>query len=367
MVKALLLTAHIGDGHHQVAHALREAYRERGVSTAILDIYRETSPRVAHFNEWTYEWTTRFAPQMYGVSYRATAHFGPDHAFWKVLSSLSRQMVLRQVQEQRPDIVLQLFPDHALASISEDEGRPYIGVVITDFTVHGRWFHHNVDTYFIAHASLAEGMRQFLQPGQELVVSGIPIRQQFLSCHIGEGVGGRRPYILYATGGRGVFPHLLSVLQRSRRLFPQHAVYVMCGRNRKMRQQVERWAQSWPHIHALPFIDNVADWLQGADFAVVKSGGVTVSECLASACPMLIYRPQPGQEMDNAEFLVRHGAAKAVNSTTELVRALRTLRHSTTRAAMQAACLSLARPDAAAAVVEHTLQQVQARRSVVHR
>ncbi|MCL6633356.1 MAG: galactosyldiacylglycerol synthase [Alicyclobacillus herbarius] len=363
-MKALLLTAHIGDGHHQVARALHDAFTARGVETVVLDIYRETSPRIAKLNERTYEWTTRFAPHMYGMSYRVTARFGPDHTFWKMLSAFSRQMVLQQLEEQKPDIVLQLFPDHALASLSASRWRPYIGEVITDFTVHGRWFHHNIDTYFIANASLAGGMEEFLQPGQELVVSGIPIRQQFLFCRTQSRLRAERPYILYATGGRGVFPHLLTALRWTGRLFPNHAVYVMCGRNSKMYQQVARWSEEWPHIHPLPFVEHVADWLQGADFAVVKSGGVTVSECLASTCPMLIFRPQPGQESDNAEFLSRHGAAKAVASPAEFVRALRVLRQPGTREQMRAACQRLARPDAAWAVVEHALQQAERKRAM---
>jgi processive 1,2-diacylglycerol beta-glucosyltransferase len=361
MLRALLLTAHIGDGHHQVARALYEAFQARGVETTVLDIYRESSPRIAQLNERTYEWTTRFAPQMYGVSYRATARFGPDHAFWRVLSVFSRQMVRRHIEALNPDIVLQLFPDHALASLERRTNRPYIGEVITDFTVHGRWFHHNIDTYFIADDSLTAETRRFLQAGQELIVSGIPVRRQFTACRLESG-SVQQPYILFATGGRGVFPNLLTALRWTGQMFPDHAVYVMCGRNQRMRAQVERWAEDWPYIRALPFVEDVASWLQRASFAVIKSGGVTVAECLAALCPMLIYRPQPGQEMDNARLVAAFGAGRLANSTSEFVRALRVLRHPSTRESMRQACQQLARPGAADVVVDHALARVTTER-----
>jgi processive 1,2-diacylglycerol beta-glucosyltransferase len=46
-----------------------------------------------------------------------------------------------------------------------------------------------------------------------------------------------------------------------------------------------------------------------ADLIVSKSGGLTVSEALASELPMVITPPIPGQEAFNAQFLVNNGAA----------------------------------------------------------
>ncbi len=42
---------------------------------------------------------------------------------------------------------------------------------------------------------------------------------------------------------------------------------------------------------------------------VTKPGGLTVTESLACRLPLAIYNAFPGQERDNAEFLVKTGAA----------------------------------------------------------
>ncbi|MDR0914508.1 MAG: galactosyldiacylglycerol synthase [Oscillospiraceae bacterium] len=59
----------------------------------------------------------------------------------------------------------------------------------------------------------------------------------------------------------------------------------------------------------LYFINNVQDYMHCADLIVTKPGGLTVSESLAAALPMAIFRAIPGQESDNADYLVRHGMA----------------------------------------------------------
>ena len=46
-----------------------------------------------------------------------------------------------------------------------------------------------------------------------------------------------------------------------------------------------------------------------SDLIVTKPGGLTVTESLACSLPMAIYSAFPGQERDNAEFLLNKGAA----------------------------------------------------------
>jgi processive 1,2-diacylglycerol beta-glucosyltransferase len=53
--------------------------------------------------------------------------------------------------------------------------------------------------------------------------------------------------------------------------------------------------------------------MAAADVVVTKSGGLTVSECLAVGRPVLVVRPTPGQEERNSDFLLENGAGlKAV-------------------------------------------------------
>ena len=360
MVKVLLLPASLGDGHKQVASALREAFVERDVHVVEVDCFRGTSLRMSRCLEVSYEWITRYSSPVYGLGYRMTSNLRPHNSIWKAAALLSKPAVMRALERYHPDIVLQLFPDRSLATLLSRQKRPYIGVVLTDYSIHGHWFHDNVDTYFLAHENLRDYAQPFLTTKSEVVISGIPVRSQFYVEQTQHPVN-NQPYILFATGGRGVFPQLRQTIAIAHRELSGYAVYVMCGRNEKMFNAMRELFNHTPNIHALPFVNNVASWLRGASFAVIKSGGVTVSECLATHCPMIIYHPQPGQETNNAAFMKSIGAAEVVQNLDDFRDALIKMKSSSQRMRMTSACASVARPEAAKRIVEHVLHRLNVR------
>ncbi|HLN12144.1 MAG TPA: galactosyldiacylglycerol synthase, partial [bacterium] len=80
-------------------------------------------------------------------------------------------------------------------------------------------------------------------------------------------------------------------------------------------------------------------------------------EALAKHLPMLIFRPIPGQEEGNTQFLVERGAALAAASPRALRVQLETLlTHPERLAAMRQAAAGLGRPDAAEVVVDELAQ-----------
>ena len=49
--------------------------------------------------------------------------------------------------------------------------------------------------------------------------------------------------------------------------------------------------------------------MKGTDLLLSKAGGITVFEALAVKLPILLYRPLPGHEMCNVDFLLDNRAA----------------------------------------------------------
>jgi len=60
------------------------------------------------------------------------------------------------------------------------------------------------------------------------------------------------------------------------------------------------------------FVDNVQDYMHISDLLITKPGGLTVSESLASGLPLAVFRAFPGQEADNADYLIRRGMAISI-------------------------------------------------------
>ena len=57
------------------------------------------------------------------------------------------------------------------------------------------------------------------------------------------------------------------------------------------------------------FVDNVEDYMHISDLIITKPGGLTTSESLACGLPMAVFQAYPGQETQNAQFLVSKNAA----------------------------------------------------------
>ena len=63
------------------------------------------------------------------------------------------------------------------------------------------------------------------------------------------------------------------------------------------------------------FIDNVDDYMHASDLIVTKPGGLTTSESIAAALPMVVFKAYPGQEEQNAALLVENNIGVIMESS----------------------------------------------------
>ncbi|MBO0826966.1 MAG: hypothetical protein J2P24_04215, partial [Streptosporangiales bacterium] len=94
---------------------------------------------------------------------------------------------------------------------------------------------------------------------------------------------------------------------------------VACGRNDALRHRIERAGTGL----ALGWVDDMPDLLRASDVVVQNAGGLTSLESLATAVPMITYRPIPGHGLANAAALRDAGLAPWVQDRRELAAALR--------------------------------------------
>lgn len=64
-----------------------------------------------------------------------------------------------------------------------------------------------------------------------------------------------------------------------------------------------------PDVHVYGYVSEVAALMQACDCIITKPGGITLSEALACRLPIFLYRPVPGQELNNALYLQKKGVA----------------------------------------------------------
>ena len=89
-------------------------------------------------------------------------------------------------------------------------------------------------------------------------------------------------------------------------------IVALCGNNADLLTEVLHTAETAPaHLkfRALPYTTDMHEWMAISDLFIGKPGGLTLSETMASALPMILLNPIPGQEEINASSILEQGMA----------------------------------------------------------
>jgi processive 1,2-diacylglycerol beta-glucosyltransferase len=99
--------------------------------------------------------------------------------------------------------------------------------------------------------------------------------------------------------------------------------------------------------------------MSAADIVITKAGGLTVSEALTKRLPIIIYKPIPGQEQENAAYLEKIGAGRSAATREELEKILLFLmEHPENMETMRQAAAKALPGKAAEHAVRHMMQLV---------
>jgi UDP-N-acetylglucosamine--N-acetylmuramyl-(pentapeptide) pyrophosphoryl-undecaprenol N-acetylglucosamine transferase len=204
--------------------------------------------------------------------------------------------------------------------------------------------------------------------GRKAFVTGNPVRPEFFTqvTQAHSSVPNDRRRILVLGGSQGSHALNVACVAASPELVRRHPgieVVHQTGQ-RELAAVREGYERAGVGARAESFLDGVAGEIAAADLVICRAGATTLAELAAVGRPAVLV-PLPTATDDhqrkNAEVLVRAGAAvmveqQSLNSETlaGVVSAL--LNDSDRRARMGAAMKTLARPDAAARIVDRVLE-----------
>lgn len=357
----LIVSASVGAGHHQAARAVGAEIKHHypAVNVTIVDFMGEENSYLNSLVKETYLKMITLSPNIYDLLYRWSQ---TDRRFPRVQNLVARAMkrsMLRLYIRHRPDLIVftHPFPCGAAAYLrrSHKLAVPLVGVV-TDFAVHPLWVYPEVDLYFVAGREMqAELVRQGIPAGR-VYSTGIPIDASFgrlvdRSAVIRElGLSAQTPTVLIMGGGLGVGP-VAEAVRALDGIARQLQVVVVAGRNAALRREVQAVAGFSPHrIVVLGYTRRVRELMAAADLLITKPGALTVSEALSANLPMVLVSPIPGQEEDNADYLVAQGAAVLAADTGAVGRVVsRLLSRPDDLEAMRSVARRLGQPEAASA------------------
>jgi processive 1,2-diacylglycerol beta-glucosyltransferase len=216
----------------------------------------------------------------------------------------------KMLEKEKPTLIIctHSFPSRILQRLKRKKmiQTPVINVY-TDFFINSVWGKRDIDYHFVPHADAKqELMAKYHIDEKQIIVTGIPVHEVFMTKH-SELQGKRRPFHLLLAGGNQGLGNIVDFFKKveNSRLFRYS---VLCGTNKKLYDEIASWKH--PYIRPFSYISSPQEMnrlYNEVDAVITKPGGVTVSEVLYKQLPIFTIGYLPGQEQINLQYLEKHG------------------------------------------------------------
>lgn len=370
--RILVLSASAGTGHTRAAEALRAcaATQQTDIEVVHLDILQFVTPLLRFVYANAYMFMVRRLPALWSHIYRTTNSASRDgllHRLRRWAERLNSGAMRAEIIRQSPDLIIctHFFPAELLSRLLSDGSlRCPVWVQVTDFDLHPMWVHEHMAGYFAPSEEVAFRMRRQGIAAERIFVTGIPIMPAFFhpldraSCERELGMSAACPTLLLLSGGAG-FGTVSEIAARLLALPELFQLIALAGKDERMLAALRQLAEQYPgRLVPIGYTAQIEKLMACADLVVTKPGGLTTAESLAMGLPMIVIAPIPGQEEQNANYLLERGVAlKATDMATLEYRVSYLLAHRSKRLAMGASAARLARPDAAHRALTIALQR----------
>jgi len=326
----LIFSASFGAGHVRAAEAIMEVLRvkEPNVKITHLDFGAFLSKTFNALIKNTYIELIKYTPKLWGKFYYRTSKIPHDSVFQRFLNGLGRREFLKLIQVLQPDLVICTYPTVA-GVLAQQRLKGIINVplvtIVTDYAVHSQWIHLGVDLYIVGCKSVYDGLvARGINPSS-IRITGIPVspkfewkldRQELLKRL---DLKPQLPTVLVMGGAYGVLGGMKWICKiLAETAFPVQTI-IVCGQDEKLYKALDPLIENVNNpVTRFGFVKNVEELMSAADMIITKAGGLTVSEALTKRVPLVIFRPIPGQEEENAIHLESIGAGRTAENEEEL-------------------------------------------------
>lgn len=390
-MKIIILSATTGGGHMRAANAIKDYLESLANEVIVLDTLEYINPILNKTITEGYEYLAKKKPGLYKVLYDSANKRSIMQAIANVNNFISKKLA-PLIDEYNPDIIVTTHPfSTEMASRLRGINRINTPIVciMTDYAPHRTWISENVDAYVVANDDMIKSMYDMGVPYWKVYPYGIPIDGAFYTKKDREivleemGLSPKLPTILIMAGSFGV-KNILSIYRDILEISMYFQIVVITGRNEELYNSIEEAASEAvarrkkvhgrkllrnymsrlksktlrlikvqknldtdykinqyidfhkKNTRVLYFTKEVDKYMQTADLIITKPGGLTITEALACNLPMAIFDAIPGQEKENADFLVSNNMAIRLEKGADSIRSL--LQNSEKLKSMKSSC-----------------------------
>lgn len=398
-MRIIILSATTGGGHMRAANAIKNYLCDLNDDVIVLDTLEYISPILNRTITEGYEYLAKRRPNIYKVMYETANKRKIMQAITKINSLISKKLV-PLIEDYRPDVIITTHP-FSTEMVARLRGNGKLSVpivcIMTDYAPHMTWINENVDAYVVASDKMVSSMYDMGVPYWKVYPYGIPIDGAFYAKRDKDivlkemGLNPDLPTILIMAGSFGV-ENILNIYKEILNIPIDFQIIIITGRNEELYRSVEgivsgdkktkkgmmefflgdvynlarkifkrekvKKERDYKHgksryqnshkenTRVIYFTNEVDKYMQTADLIITKPGGLTITEALACNIPMAVFDAIPGQEDENADFLVNNNMAIRLEKGEKGINAIKNLFESSEKLeAMRCSCKNFAKSD----------------------
>lgn len=341
-MRLLILSATTGGGHMRAANALKTYALQKSPDSKveIIDTIQFVSPLLNKTVTKGYLYLATKTPDVYGAMYRASNKDTPVNTVVEEVNSQFSVRLEPLINEFKPDVIVTTHSFAAdMASNLKASGKTNAPIfcIMTDFSVHINYLHPMIDEYIVSNDKMITECIKYGIDRKNVHALGIPVSDTFFkdfnkeSLLLSEKLNTEIPTLLIMAGSFGV-TDILRIYHNIVKIPLDFQIIVITGKNRKLYEAFDRELyklnlsnykqrlnkktfshnkKSRPNKNTklMYFTNEVEKYMAMSDLIITKPGGLTISEAICSGLPMAIFNAIPGQEEDNANFLVSNNMA----------------------------------------------------------
>ena len=377
MKKILILYGSYGGGHLSAAKSLQnyfETHHKEDIEVKILDCIEYINKYINKVSTEAYKEVAKKAPWIWKKIYNNSKDGALAHLSTTTNKLMSKKLIAL-LSEENPDLIISTHPfaTQMIAHLKETKKINYrLATVMTDFHIHPQWlvsFEQN-DFFFVANSQMKIDMIGLGVDDEKIFVSGIPVSDKFSQKIDTDKVfeefeldKDKKTILFFAGGEFGLGRNkTFMILKAIIRLFPDMQVVAIAGKNKAMKEKFTELVKNTNSEHRIKILDytnKVPELMRIACIVITKPGGLTVSEALASKKPIIVINPIPGQEEENAEYLINNNVAIRITDEDNISRTLKYLFKNTENfEQMVESTKKLSKPNATKTIAEKMYTEV---------
>lgn len=315
MKRVLIFTASTGGGHNEAASSLQELFLINGYEVVKLDAFKETNKVLNSLITEGYEILIRSFSSVYRELYRLTYKEKVNSKVVGIITQVVVKKMIKLIKKHEPDLIITTHPFmvNVIGELKRTKkiNVPFISIV-TDYIAHQSYINDYVDSYITGSYYTKQSIIKRGIPKEKIHHYGIPIRKDFFVSSCNSSIKRHKEFTILLMGGSIGITNMENVMRNLIRCENKIKIIAVCGKNENLKKRIENeyLAESKnKKVIVFGFTKNVPELMDISDVIVTKPGGLTVSESIVKNLPIIIPYVYPGQEEENADFLVQSGAA----------------------------------------------------------